>query len=158
MYDICTQTKRESGKYWLLTIVYIVSKGEKQQQIPLYLFYAITILIESNLNSLWFHKIRKMPRNTIICFRFQHTFYFSSKLTSNESFYQIINNVKEQLGISRQPGINSVPQIFFNNERVGGYSELIKLQDTGYRIFSQDYCHFIRLYVVLLPPQPSLLG
>ena len=63
----------------------------------------------------------------------EHTIEYTEHLMNDEeerlAFYQRINNVKEQLGIGRQPGINSVPQIFFNNERVGGYSELIKVQD-----------------------------
>ena len=63
----------------------------------------------------------------------EHTIEYTEHLMNDEeerlAFYQRINNVKEQLGVGRQPGINSVPQIFFNNERVGGYSELIKLQD-----------------------------
>ena len=63
----------------------------------------------------------------------EHTIEYTEHLMNDEeerlAFYQRINNVKEQLGVGRQPGINSVPQIFFNNERVGGYSELIKVQD-----------------------------
>ena len=63
----------------------------------------------------------------------EHSIDYTEHLMNDEderlAFYQRINNVTEQLGVGRQPGINSVPQIFFNNERVGGYSELIKLQD-----------------------------
>ena len=63
----------------------------------------------------------------------EHTIEYTEHLMNDEeerlAFYQRINNVKEQLGVGRQPGINSVPQIFFNNERVGGYSELIMVQD-----------------------------
>ena len=62
----------------------------------------------------------------------EHSIEYTEHLMNNEearlAFYQRINNVTEQLGIGRT-GINSVPQIYFNNERVGGYSELIKVQD-----------------------------
>ena len=83
----------------------------------------------------------------------EHSIDYTEHLMNDEderlAFYQRINNVKEQLGIGRQPGINSVPQIFFNNERVGGYSELIKLQDKilkarggGLTVASQTYKPF----------------
>ena len=62
----------------------------------------------------------------------EHTIEYTEHLMNNEeerlAFYQRINNVSEQLGVGRN-GINSVPQIYMNNERIGGYSELIKVQD-----------------------------
>jgi ribonucleoside-diphosphate reductase beta chain len=70
------------------------------------------------------------------------------------AFYQRINNVTEQLGIGRT-GINSVPQIYFNNERIGGYSELIKVQDKilkarggGLTVASQTYKPFYYSWAV----------
>ena len=51
----------------------------------------------------------------------EHSIDYTEHLMNDEderlAFYQRINNVTEQLGVGRQPGINSVPQIFFNNER-----------------------------------------
>ena len=89
----------------------------------------------------------------------EHSIDYTEHLMNDEderlAFYQRINNVKEQLGIGRQPGINSVPQIFFNNERVGGYSELIKLQDKilkarggGLTVASQTYKPFYYSWAV----------
>ena len=89
----------------------------------------------------------------------EHSIDYTEHLMNDEderlAFYQRINNVTEQLGIGRQPGINSVPQIFFNNERVGGYSELIKLQDKilkarggGLTVASQTYKPFYYSWAV----------
>jgi len=89
----------------------------------------------------------------------EHSIDYTEHLMNDEderlAFYQRINNVKEQLGIGRQPGINSVPQIFFNNERVGGYSELIKLQDKilkarggGLTVASETYKPFYYSWAV----------
>ena len=89
----------------------------------------------------------------------EHTIEYTEHLMNDEeerlAFYQRINNVKEQLGIGRQPGINSVPQIFFNNERVGGYSELIKVQDKilrarggGLTVASETYKPFYYSWAV----------
>ena len=89
----------------------------------------------------------------------EHSIDYTEHLMNDEderlAFYQKINNVTEQLGIGRQPGINSVPQIFFNNERVGGYSELIKLQDKilkarggGLTVASQTYKPFYYSWAV----------
>ena len=91
----------------------------------------------------------------------EHSIDYTEHLMNDEderlAFYQRINNVKEQLGIGRQPGINSVPQIFFNNERVGGYSELIKLQDKilkarggGLTVASETYKPFYYSWAVAL--------
>ena len=89
----------------------------------------------------------------------EHSIDYTEHLMNDEderlAFYQRINNVTEQLGVGRQPGINSVPQIFFNNERVGGYSELIKLQDKilkarggGLTVASQTYKPFYYSWAV----------
>ena len=89
----------------------------------------------------------------------EHSIDYTEHLMNDEderlAFYQRINNVKEQLGIGRQPGINSVPQIFFNNERVGGYSELIKVQDKilrarggGLTVASETYKPFYYSWAV----------
>ena len=88
----------------------------------------------------------------------EHSIEYTEHLMNNEearlAFYQRINNVTEQLGIGRT-GINSVPQIYFNNERVGGYSELIKVQDKilrarggGLTIASQTYKPFYYSWAV----------
>ena len=62
----------------------------------------------------------------------EHSIEYTEHLMDEEeqrlSFYQRINNVSEQLGVGRT-GVNSVPQIYMNNERVGGYADLIKIQD-----------------------------
>ena len=62
----------------------------------------------------------------------EHSIEYTEHLMDEEeqrlSFYQRINNVTEQLGVGRT-GVNSVPQIYMNNERVGGYADLIKIQD-----------------------------
>jgi len=43
------------------------------------------------------------------------------------SFFQRINNNKEQLGVAK--AVNTVPQIFIDGKRVGGYSELLRQQE-----------------------------
>jgi len=43
------------------------------------------------------------------------------------SFFQRINNNKEQLGVAQ--AVNTVPQIFIDGKRVGGYSELLRQQE-----------------------------
>ena len=62
----------------------------------------------------------------------EHSIEYTEHLMDEEeqrlSFYQRINNVTEQLGVGRT-GVNSVPQIYMNNERVGGYADLIRIQD-----------------------------
>ena len=45
------------------------------------------------------------------------------------SFFQRINHSQEQLGI-KLPQINTVPQIFVDGNRIGGYAELLKKQET----------------------------
>ena len=88
----------------------------------------------------------------------EHSIEYTEHLMNDEearlAFYQRINNVTEQLGIGRT-GINSVPQIYFNNERVGGYSELIKVQDKilrarggGLTVASQTYKPFYYSWAV----------
>ena len=88
----------------------------------------------------------------------EHTIEYTEHLMNNEeerlAFYQRINNVSEQLGVGRN-GINSVPQIYMNNERIGGYSELIKVQDKilrarggGLTVASQTYKPFYYSWAV----------
>ena len=88
----------------------------------------------------------------------EHTIEYTEHLMNNEeerlAFYQRINNVSEQLGVGRN-GINSVPQIYMNNERIGGYSELIKVQDKilrarggGLTVASQTYKPFYYAWAV----------
>jgi ribonucleoside-diphosphate reductase beta chain len=88
----------------------------------------------------------------------EHSIEYTEHLMNDEearlAFYQRINNVTEQLGIGRT-GINSVPQIYFNNERIGGYSELIKVQDKilrarggGLTVASQTYKPFYYSWAV----------
>jgi len=45
------------------------------------------------------------------------------------SFFQRINHNQEQLG-EKLPQINTVPQIFLDGNRIGGYAELLKKQET----------------------------
>jgi glutaredoxin 3 len=45
------------------------------------------------------------------------------------SFFQRINHNQEQLG-EKLPQINTVPQIFVDGSRIGGYAELLKKQET----------------------------
>jgi len=88
----------------------------------------------------------------------EHSIEFTEHLMNDEearlAFYQRINNVTEQLGVGRT-GINSVPQIYMNNERIGGYSELIKVQDKilrarggGLTVASQTYKPFYYSWAV----------
>ena len=88
----------------------------------------------------------------------EHTIEYTEHLMNNEeerlAFYQRINNVSEQLGVGRN-GINSVPQIYMNNERIGGYSELIKVQDKilrarggGLTVASETYKPFYYSWAV----------
>ena len=48
------------------------------------------------------------------------------------AFYQSLNDLEETIGKSsaKQKRINSVPQIFIDDERIGGYDQLMKLADT----------------------------
>ena len=45
------------------------------------------------------------------------------------SFFQRINHNQEQLG-EKLPQINTVPQIYVDGNRIGGYAELLKKQET----------------------------
>ena len=45
------------------------------------------------------------------------------------AFFQRINHNQEQLGV-KLPQINTVPQIFVDGNRIGGYAELLKKQET----------------------------
>ena len=88
----------------------------------------------------------------------EHSIEYTEHLMNEEeerlAFYQRINNVTEQLGVGRN-GINSVPQIYMNNERVGGYADLIKVQDKilrarggGLTVASETYKPFYYSWAV----------
>ena len=88
----------------------------------------------------------------------EHSIEYTEHLMNEEeerlAFYQRINNVTEQLGVGRN-GINSVPQIYMNNERVGGYADLIKIQDKilkarggGLTVASETYKPFYYAWAV----------
>jgi len=66
----------------------------------------------------------------------EHGFEYEEQLMDNEedrlAFYQSLNDLEETIGKSsaKQKRINSVPQIFIDDERIGGYDQLMKLADT----------------------------
>ena len=68
----------------------------------------------------------------------EHGFEYEEQLMDNEeerlAFYQSLNDLEETIGKSsaKQKRINSVPQIFIDDERIGGYDQLMKL---GCKIF-----------------------
>jgi len=85
----------------------------------------------------------------------EHGFQFEEQLMDNEeerlAFYQSLNNgVGEIVGKSDQVRrVNSVPQIFIDGKRIGGYDELMKMSTTllkkrtgGLLKFSETYKPF----------------
>ena len=85
----------------------------------------------------------------------EHGFQFEEQLMDNEeerlAFYQSLNNgVGEIVGQSDQVRrVNSVPQIFIDGKRIGGYDELMKMSTTllkkrtgGLLKFSETYKPF----------------
>ena len=59
----------------------------------------------------------------------EHGIEFSEHSLVNDDdrleFFQRVNNVEEKLG-NNQPGVMSVPQIFINGERIGGFTNLLE--------------------------------
>ena len=91
----------------------------------------------------------------------EHGFQFEEQLMDNEeerlAFYQSLNNgVGEIVGKSDQVRrVNSVPQIFIDGKRIGGYDELMKMSTTllkkrtgGLLKFSETYKPFHYPYFV----------
>jgi len=84
----------------------------------------------------------------------EHGFPYEEKALENEeerlAFYQSINGIREVVGEGRNiRRVNSVPQIFIDGDRIGGYDELMVLSDTllkkrsgGLMKFSQTYKPF----------------
>ena len=63
----------------------------------------------------------------------EHAFDYEEDLIDNEedrlAFYQTINGATEPLGVPNTRRVNSVPQIFIDDKRIGGYDELMKISD-----------------------------
>lgn len=84
----------------------------------------------------------------------EHAFEYDEKLIDNEeerlAFYQTINGATEVVGEMNSRRINSVPQIFIDEKRIGGYDDLMKMSDDllkkrsggGLMQFSQTYKPF----------------
>ena len=84
----------------------------------------------------------------------EHGFEYEEQLMDREedrlAFYQTLNDMEETLGKNaRTRRINSVPQIFIDDERIGGYDNLMKLSDSllkkrsgGLMNFSETYKPF----------------
>ena len=84
----------------------------------------------------------------------EHAFEYEEQLIDNEeerlAFYQTINGVTEVVGEMNTRRINSVPQIFIDDKRIGGYDDLMKISDDllkkrsggGLMQFSQTYKPF----------------
>ena len=65
-------------------------------------------------------------------------FEFELQLMDNEEerleFYQSINGIKEVIGAPADVRrVNSVPQIFIDGDRIGGYDNLMKYADTLFK-------------------------
>ena len=84
----------------------------------------------------------------------EHSFEYVEDLIDNEeerlAFYQTINGATEVVGELNTRRINSVPQIFIDDKRIGGYDELMKVGDDllkkrsggGLMQFSETYKPF----------------
>jgi len=84
----------------------------------------------------------------------EHAFDYDEDLIDNEedrlAFYQTINGATEEVGVPNTRRVNSVPQIFIDDKRIGGYDELMKISDDllkkrsggGLLQFSQTYKPF----------------
>tara|TARA_B100000424_G_C22945714_1_gene503394 strand:+ start:4660 stop:5919 length:1260 start_codon:yes stop_codon:yes gene_type:complete len=85
----------------------------------------------------------------------EHGFDYEEQLMDKEeerlAFYQSLNDLEETLGKNnaKQKRINSVPQIFVDDERIGGYDQLMKISDNillkragGLMQFSKTYKPF----------------
>lgn len=65
----------------------------------------------------------------------EHGFEFEEQKMDNEeerlAFYQTLNDIEETIGKNAETRrINSVPQIFIDGERIGGYDQLMKMADS----------------------------
>jgi glutaredoxin 3 len=84
----------------------------------------------------------------------EHAFKYEEDLIDNEeerlAFYQTINGATEVVGETNSRRVNSVPQIFIDGKRIGGYDDLMKMGDDllkkrgggGLMQFSQTYKPF----------------
>jgi glutaredoxin 3 len=84
----------------------------------------------------------------------EHAFDYDEDLIDNEedrlAFYQKINGATEEVGVLNTRRVNSVPQIFIDDKRIGGYDALMKVSDDllkkrsggGLLQFSQTYKPF----------------
>ena len=63
----------------------------------------------------------------------EHAFEYEEDLIDNEeerlAFYQTINGATEVVGAMNTRRVNSVPQIFIDDKRIGGYDDLMKMGD-----------------------------
>jgi len=63
----------------------------------------------------------------------EHAFDYDEDLIDNEedrlAFYQKINGATEEVGVLNTRRVNSVPQIFIDDKRIGGYDALMKISD-----------------------------
>ena len=65
-------------------------------------------------------------------------FEYETQLMDNEeerlAFYQSINGIKEIVGEPTEVRrVNSVPQIFVDGDRIGGYDDLMKYSETLFK-------------------------
>jgi len=63
----------------------------------------------------------------------EHSFEYEEELIDNEEerppFYQTINGATEVVGMTNTRRVNSVPQIYIDGKRIGGYDDLMKISD-----------------------------
>ena len=64
----------------------------------------------------------------------EHSFEYTEEVIDNEeerlAFYQSINGITEVVGENRNiRRVNSVPQIFIDDERIGGFDSLMDIAD-----------------------------
>ena len=85
----------------------------------------------------------------------EHSFEYTAEVIDNEeerlAFYQSINGITEVVGENRNiRRVNSVPQIFIDDERIGGFDSLMDIADDllkrrsggGLMQFSETYKPF----------------
>jgi len=68
----------------------------------------------------------------------ENGFEYETQLMDNEeerlAFYQSINGIKEIVGEPTEVRrVNSVPQIFVDGDRIGGYDDLMKYAETLFK-------------------------
>ena len=81
----------------------------------------------------------------------EHGFEYEEQLMEKEeerlAFYQTLNDMEETIGKNaRTRRINSVPQIFIDDERIGGYDNLMKLSDSLLKKRSGGLLNFSETY------------